>query len=387
MKKIYLSLCILFVWVKSFAVGEIAIVAFQSDGTDTFSWVALVPIPDGTTILFTDKGWEGAGFRLGEGGAVPLTWVGGVAAGTVVTISGSSGAYTATSGTVTDGSVSLSDDGDQIFAFTGTLAAPNFLTGINFGSADWTYANNANTSALPAALTNGVNALAMGALDDGRFNCTGGTLMGSAATMSSAINTLSNWTLSSSILVPAVSMCTYTSSTLPVRLLSFKSEIQSLGVELTWQTNEEIGNSHFEVEKSSNAQNFEVIGRVNGQGTVKGKQNYSFLDSSPKNGLNYYRLKQVDFDGKVEYSRVIAAKFGGTGVFRAYPNPASHLLSIELPAQLTFESAQLVDLTGRKVRAFVTENLKLEGIENGIYLLKVITKEGPAFQQRIIKTN
>ena len=175
--------------------------------------------------------------------------------------------------------------------------------------------------------------------------------------------------------------------TLPVRLLSFKSEAQSSGIELTWQTGEEIGNSHFDVEKSSNAQNFEVIGRVNGQGTVKGKQNYSFLDSSPKNGLNYYRLKQVDFDGKVEYSRIIAAQFDGIGVFKAYPNPASHLLTIELPAQSTFESAQLVDLTGRKVSVFATENMKLEGVENGVYLLKVTTKEGRAFQQRVVKTN
>ncbi len=175
--------------------------------------------------------------------------------------------------------------------------------------------------------------------------------------------------------------------TLPVRLLSFKSEAQPAGIELTWQTGEEIGNSHFDIEKSSNAQNFEVIGRVNGKGNSNILQAYSYLDAFPGVGQNYYRLKQVDFDGKMEYSRVIAAKFNGTGVFRAYPNPVSTLLTLDLPSGAEIESGQLFDLIGRSIIQFSTNHLPLESIQNGVYLLKVKTKDGRSFDQRIVKMN
>ncbi len=386
MKKIYLSLFLVFIWLKGFSAGEIAFVSFQSDDPDSFSWVSLVPIPGGTTILFTDNGWNGTAFRTNEG---VLTWTapaGGVPAGTVVTITGGA---TASIGTVTSsGTYALSTAGDQLFAFKGTLASPTFIAGINFGGTGWDdTAASTNSSALPAALTNGSNAVAVGNQDNGRFNCSDGSVMGNIATIGSTINTATNWTINADILSPAVSACTYTSSSLPVRLISFKSEAQSAVIELTWQTGEEINNSHFEIERSSNAQNFEAIGRIMGTGNSTAKQIYSYVDVSPKIGLNYYRLKQVDLDGQFEYSRIVSARLTGFGLFKAYPNPVVEILTIELPSELTIESACLIDLTGRKVREFSDSNVSVEGVENGMYTLQVKTKDGRTFQQRVLKIN
>ncbi|RDB05059.1 T9SS type A sorting domain-containing protein [Runella aurantiaca] len=389
MKKIYLSLFLVLTWLKGFSAGEIAFVAFQSDDPDSFSWVALVPIPAGTTIFFTDNGWNGTAFRTSEG---VLTWTapaGGVPAGTVVTITGTS---TASTGTVVAslGSFSLAAAGDQIFAFKGTLASPTFIAAINFGSTGWVDDNmpaSTNTTALPAALTNGSNAVAVGNQDNGRFNCSDGSEMGNIATIGANINTTTNWTTSATPLSPAVSACTYTSSSLPVRLISFKSEAHSAAIELTWQTGEEIDNSHFEIERSSNAQNFEAIGRVIGQGNSTAKLVYSYVDVSPKTGLNYYRLKQVDLDGQFEYSRIVSARLTGLGLFKAYPNPVVGILTIELPSESTIESACLIDLTGRKVREFFDSNVSVEGVENGMYTLQVKTKDGRTFQQRVLKIN
>ncbi|AEI49458.1 T9SS type A sorting domain-containing protein [Runella slithyformis] len=174
---------------------------------------------------------------------------------------------------------------------------------------------------------------------------------------------------------------------LPVRLISFKSEAQATGIELSWQTGEEIGNSHFDIERSTDAQHFESIGRVSGKGNSSVKQVYSFFDASPKNGPNYYRLKQIDFDGKFEYSRIVSAAFIGTGIFKVYPNPVSSMLRIELPGETEIGSAFLYDLTGCRVKEFSTAALKLEGIDNGIYFLQVQTKDGRIFRERILKMN
>ena len=124
-----------------------------------------------------------------------------------------------------------------------------------------------------------------------------------------------------------------------------------------------------------------------GNGNSTTKQIYSYVDVSPKTGLNYYRLKQVDLDGQFEYSRIVSARLTGLGLFKAYPNPVVGMLTIELPAESAIESAYLIDLTGRRVREFSDYRPSLEGVENGLYTLQVKTKDGQTFQQRVLKIN
>jgi Secretion system C-terminal sorting domain len=173
---------------------------------------------------------------------------------------------------------------------------------------------------------------------------------------------------------------------LPVRLLFFQSETTQEGVNLSWQTSEEANNSHFEVQRSSDAQNFEGIGRVAGRGNSTETNTYTLTDATPRLGLNYYRLKQVDFDGKFEYSRVIVAQYDGNGTFRAYPNPTTDQLSIELPKNTEAALYELFDTQGRSLKRFSKrEEVSLLGVPTGQYFLQVQTIEGTILKQRIIK--
>lgn len=92
---------------------------------------------------------------------------------------------------------------------------------------------------------------------------------------------------------------------LPVELTFFRAEIIENKSVLTWQTSSEENNSGFEVERSTDGENFETIGFVEGNGTTLEVQNYTYIDNNPTNGINYYRLRQVDFDGAFEYSDVV----------------------------------------------------------------------------------
>ncbi|GAB3202567.1 hypothetical protein ABID22_002699 [Pontibacter aydingkolensis] len=93
---------------------------------------------------------------------------------------------------------------------------------------------------------------------------------------------------------------------LAVELTSFTGLPTQNGITLNWSTASEENNSHFEVERSADGQAFEQIAKVNGNGNSSIAINYTYLDINPLQGTNYYRLKQVDYDGQFEYSKTIA---------------------------------------------------------------------------------
>ncbi|MFN7117211.1 MAG: Ig-like domain repeat protein [Saprospiraceae bacterium] len=214
------------------AAGEIALVSVQSDNPDVFAFVTLVDLAAGVEINFTDAGWTGAAFYNAENGFI--TWTapaGGTSAGTTITItingdpdtpanvvaSSGTATYSETGGT---NDFALSGDGDQVIAFCGTAAAPSaFLAGVhtygNVWDASFVSPDLAQKSLLPPGLTVGQSAVAIGAgapgseVDNGRFNCTGGSLAGTAAEIAASIYTAANWTTSNDMIVPAVASCTY----------------------------------------------------------------------------------------------------------------------------------------------------------------------------------
>lgn len=117
---------------------------------------------------------------------------------------------------------------------------------------------------------------------------------------------------------------------LPIELLEFKAEIDKAinSALIKWVTAKETGNSHFEIERSENGiREFEKVGEVDGRGWTDLLTEYEFIDDKlPLSGGNIlYRIKQVDFDGKSTYSKVLSVRSEGivakSGVWRAYPNP------------------------------------------------------------------
>jgi len=97
---------------------------------------------------------------------------------------------------------------------------------------------------------------------------------------------------------------------LPVELLSFEGSVCDHGVELKWVTATETNNMGFEIQRQNNqSQQWEVIGWVDGHYNHNGILNYSFTDNNPEPGVNYYRLKQMDYDGKYEYLGPLSVVF------------------------------------------------------------------------------
>jgi hypothetical protein len=97
-------------------------------------------------------------------------------------------------------------------------------------------------------------------------------------------------------------------STLPVEYLNLGAERFSNHVEISWITGSEINNSHFELERSLDGVNFEAIAYIKGAGNSSQSLSYSWADEHAPDELHYYRIRQVDFDGKSSYSKTIAVK-------------------------------------------------------------------------------
>ncbi len=112
---------------------------------------------------------------------------------------------------------------------------------------------------------------------------------------------------------------------LPVEWISFEAIKRESTVLLLWSTATETNNDRFEVERSADALNFTKINEIPGAGTTDLQQNYEDVDSNPLSGHNYYRIKQVDFDGNFSYTDIRSVLFEDANAgFNAkiYPNPS-----------------------------------------------------------------
>ncbi|MEH0157247.1 hypothetical protein V6R21_24250 [Limibacter armeniacum] len=92
---------------------------------------------------------------------------------------------------------------------------------------------------------------------------------------------------------------------LPVELIFFSAKRQSSNVMLTWATASEVNNDYFEIQRSTDGKNFEIIGSVNGNGNSQARIDYEFIDTEAPKSTIYYRLKQVDYNGQFEYYPLI----------------------------------------------------------------------------------
>ena len=117
---------------------------------------------------------------------------------------------------------------------------------------------------------------------------------------------------------------------LPVQWADFVAVAEGSRVLMNWVTASEKDNALFQVERSANAATWETIGRVNGKGTTSVRQQYSFTDISPRQGVNYYRLRQVDVSGKSSLSRVRSVTVGSSTEVLVGPNPAGRYLHLRL---------------------------------------------------------
>ena len=128
---------------------------------------------------------------------------------------------------------------------------------------------------------------------------------------------------------------------LPIELTDFYCLYNDNTMVLNWETQSETNCDRFEILRSFNGVDFEQIGMVNGNGTTTNSHKYSFTDRSPSE-LNYYQLKQVDFDGVLSYSDIISGDFNETVISIIYYN-------------------------------LLGEQIAIDAVQNGIYIKETIT--------------
>jgi hypothetical protein len=120
---------------------------------------------------------------------------------------------------------------------------------------------------------------------------------------------------------------------IPVELTSFTGNVNNLGqVILNWETATEINNHGFEIERRTETSEFRTVAFVEGYGTTTEPKSYSYLDKTAEQGVNYYRLKQVDFNGTYSYSDEVEVDVTGPLTFdlaQNYPNPFNPSTSIK----------------------------------------------------------
>jgi hypothetical protein len=140
----------------------------------------------------------------------------------------------------------------------------------------------------------------------------------------------------------------FTCTPTPVKLLSFTAEKASQNVLLKWSTASEKNNDYFTVERSADGIHFEQIGTVKGRGTSNATNYYTFDDYSSYNGSVYYRLKQVDFDGKYEYSPVTYVNIDGTDpvIITNDPSSSQAFINFYKKGEATFT---ITDMLGRVI--------------------------------------
>lgn len=170
---------------------------------------------------------------------------------------------------------------------------------------------------------------------------------------------------------------------LPVELVAFDARLLSdeKGVLLNWITEVEINNEGFSVERSRDGVNFEEIHFMSGAGTSAHTNYYEYKDLTPLSGINYYRLKQIDFDGKISYTKTIAIELPfRTNNIMVYPNPAKDQVQLEWDFEAESVGWALYTIEGRLVRnaeqvASQGLSVSVADLPRGFYVLRVTIAE------------
>jgi hypothetical protein len=183
---------------------------------------------------------------------------------------------------------------------------------------------------------------------------------------------------------------------LPIELVSFNVYPSGKDAIIEWQTETEINNHYFTVERSTNAQDFIEIAKVNGAGNSMQLLKYIWIDTEPLSGISYYRLKQTDFDGEYKYSEIRTMNVSIENELFVSPNPSNGKFRINsIPCLSTGKfSLEVYTYSGQKLLEdqIVFENNECsyavdfsEKLKPGMYLLQISTSSKKYITKLIIQ--
>ena len=165
-------------------------------------------------------------------------------------------------------------------------------------------------------------------------------------------------------------------SPLPAELVTFDAELMGKKILLSWLVASETNNDFFEIEKSTDGKTFKTIGEIAGRGHATTPKEYQFLDD-PINGHNYYRLRQVDFDGRMEFSQIRTIRYVGeeNAGFRVFVSNGQIIVQME-NQETDGIKIKLFDSLGRLSTTdflFSGENIiSTRQLQTGVYFYRII---------------
>ena len=194
-----------------------------------------------------------------------------------------------------------------------------------------------------------------------------------------------------------VSLCPQSGPT-PVEFLNITARQKGSGVSVDWSTSQEFNSGSFEIEKSADGNNgWSYVGTVRAAGNSSVLRAYNAYDPRPYSGFNFYRIKQIDKDGKFKYSNTVNVKINTskTGV-SILANPFHNVLTIDfLSSKEEVVKARLLDITGKQVAiekwSISSGNTRkdfagVDGLQQGMYILTISNGAGEIlYNNKVIK--
>lgn len=179
---------------------------------------------------------------------------------------------------------------------------------------------------------------------------------------------------------------TASQAALPVTFIGFGAKKTDAGVELIWNVAGERDVQYYEVERSATGAGFAKLGTVAATNSAA----YSFVDNQPINVIAFYRLKEVDADGKFKYSVIVKLNLNRSASLRVYPSPAKDQVTIE-HAITARGSLSITTADGRIVKQVDLKPelnqtiVDVSGLKAGLYIVRFINAGGQAETTKLIK--
>lgn len=181
-----------------------------------------------------------------------------------------------------------------------------------------------------------------------------------------------------------ISLSSLNCSLLPIELTNFYATVKYKSVEINWETISELNSNYIDVERSSDGIEFESLTQLQSSKNSNQLKQYSYTDENPYPHINYYRLKLVDMDGSVKFSKIIDVELNVEKIIinNIKPNPTKDVIYYDVhTSKKTEVFIELINFTGLKVyqeskyteEGKSTWNLNLENLSQGVYILKTST--------------
>ena len=185
--------------------------------------------------------------------------------------------------------------------------------------------------------------------------------------------------------------CAFPLSVLPIVWKTYQVVANANGsASINWLIDAESNEKEFYVETSANGINWTELGKVSAKPKTGTDLNYSFTTANVLNGINYFRIRQVDLDNNVSYSEIKTLNISKEVKVEFWPNPAQEYVNIRYNKPMGINTkAQIFDQSGRLIKELtlqqVSTQINISNLVSGTYFVKVQFSDGDTFKQSFIK--